>query len=302
MAQLPSLPHTLNELQRGILRPPPVLMRTVPPIKIEATLFGLVDLPLLPRTLIELQREIFRPPRPLPSGIAEPPCPPGQPFRALPKPGSIIPVISPSVTPPYQQPLFEQQRASERAKERIRHLNITFSDLTLKPFNSYLDIGAGNAQITYEIGKTYNIRDVYAVDVYPERDFRQPSEISRIIYKQIRDSRIDLPNESVDLVTAFVLIHHVRDVDTLLREINRVLKPGGWFFIREHDVISPDKIQYLNEVHRKFSHGQIEDFTKYWSRKDLDKFITDHGFDHISDSDYTEKNPQALYHTLYLRV
>jgi len=58
---------------------------------------------------------------------------------------------------------------------------------------------------------------------------------------QVRANRFDsLQDESVDLVTCLMSIHHFEDFDLMLKEIKRVLKPGGFLFVREHDVARHD--------------------------------------------------------------
>lgn len=47
-------------------------------------------------------------------------------------------------------------------------------------------------------------------------------------------ARIALPDEFVDVANAHGVIHHISDLDVrvaTLREICRVLKPGGWFYV-----------------------------------------------------------------------
>src|SRR5205823_2088675 len=44
-----------------------------------------------------------------------------------------------------------------------------------------------------------------------------------------------LSNIQVDLVTAFVSLHHIADIGKTLREISSMLSPNGAFIIREHD-------------------------------------------------------------------
>lgn len=47
------------------------------------------------------------------------------------------------------------------------------------------------------------------------------------------DGTIDLPDASVDLVVAFGVLHHIANVEFVLRELGRVLKPGGRLALRE---------------------------------------------------------------------
>ena len=61
---------------------------------------------------------------------------------------------------------------------------------------------------------------------------------SKVEYLEIETFKclIGLPDCSVDLVTCIMSMHHFRDFNQMLKEISRVLKPGGYLFIREHDV------------------------------------------------------------------
>lgn len=44
---------------------------------------------------------------------------------------------------------------------------------------------------------------------------------------------IALESGSVDLITCFGVLHHIPNVSTVLRELGRVLAPGGWLLLRE---------------------------------------------------------------------
>jgi len=44
---------------------------------------------------------------------------------------------------------------------------------------------------------------------------------------------IDLPSESIDLVTAFSVLHHIPNVEKVIAEAGRVLRSGGYFLVRE---------------------------------------------------------------------
>lgn len=45
--------------------------------------------------------------------------------------------------------------------------------------------------------------------------------------------RIDLNDSSVDLTVCFGVLHHIPNVSYVIKEISRVLKPGGYFLLRE---------------------------------------------------------------------
>ena len=60
-----------------------------------------------------------------------------------------------------------------------------------------------------------------------------------------------LVDNQVDLVTSFVTFHHVSELQTILAELVRILRVGGYLIIREHDCENKQSLsaKYLNFVH-----------------------------------------------------
>jgi ubiquinone/menaquinone biosynthesis C-methylase UbiE len=205
---------------------------------------------------------------------------------------------------PYQQPRTAGGNSQKRSAERLGHL------LRVLPagyrVDSFLDLGAGNCEITQAVAKSLGSRVVYAYDVYPVKDYVPPEAGSNIIYKQIINNQIDLPDNSVDLVTAWMSIHHLPFIDLYLSELRRVLKPGGLLFIREHDVTNPQLAIYLDQIHENYArqHGydprnHMVTKARYWGRAELRQLLAKYGFIHMSDSEYGAGNKQAVYHSLF---
>lgn len=187
-----------------------------------------------------------------------------------------------------------------RKSERVTHLL-----KLLKPntqITSYLDIGCGNAEVTAQITKEYKIHQTYGVDVYDASDFKAIDDTT-INYKQVIDSKIDVPDNSIDLITCFMSIHHFVNFSTMMKEMIRVLKPGGFLFFREHDVPESNKKlkSFLDKKHEEYP-DHPGGIINYWSRPKLKYyFVNNCAFKHIGDSDYPARNPnpQAIYHSLY---
>jgi len=186
-----------------------------------------------------------------------------------------------------------------RALKRIRHLEISGLSKNTK-IKNFLDVGTSNGQITSGIADVFNIENAYGVDVFPISKFKGPKNVQ---YKQVVDNKISLPDNNVELLTAFVSMHHFENFDEMMREMLRILAPGGYFFFREHDV-SPDNkrlIDYLDEMHAGFE-DHTEGETHYLDRLTLkNELINIYGLKHIGDSDYSGYNPQQLYHSLFMK-
>ncbi|MFT4553540.1 MAG: UDP-N-acetylenolpyruvoylglucosamine reductase/SAM-dependent methyltransferase [Chlamydiales bacterium] len=72
-------------------------------------------------------------------------------------------------------------------------------------------------------------------------------------YDPLKES--DLASRSVDLVTCFIGLHHtpVEKLDKFAESINRVLKTGGSFVLRDHDAGDPKLKSLVNVVHSIFN-------------------------------------------------
>jgi ubiquinone/menaquinone biosynthesis C-methylase UbiE len=174
----------------------------------------------------------------------------------------------------------------------------------IKNLDVLVDIGAGNAELSDYFGQQLQAKQVYALDVYPEKEFIQPSPTSTVIYKQINNLNIPLPSSSVDLVMMMMFLHHIEDKQKIIQEVYRVLNPGGFVFFREHDVDPKDyeMVRYLDQVHAKFVPDYKEhsvEKTYYISKDNLSKMLTQNNLKKVMDSNYKSKNPQAIYHSLY---
>jgi ubiquinone/menaquinone biosynthesis C-methylase UbiE len=66
-----------------------------------------------------------------------------------------------------------------------------------------------------------------------------------------------IPDASLDLVTCYIGLHHMT-VDKLgifLRSIHRVMRPGGAFIVRDHDVRSEEMRALVSLAHTVFNAG-----------------------------------------------
>lgn len=105
--------------------------------------------------------------------------------------------------------------------------------------------------------------------------------------------KIDLDDKSVDLVVAFGCLHHVANVEFIMREFARILKPGGWMVIRE-PIISMGDFRQNRVGLTKRERGIPEHL--------MQDFITKAGMDIVHRS-YCTFNPfVSLFHKMGLWV
>jgi FAD/FMN-containing dehydrogenase len=66
-----------------------------------------------------------------------------------------------------------------------------------------------------------------------------------------------LPDACVDCVSCYVGLHHMTPatLEPFMRSIARVLRPGGLFVLRDHDVRTPEMFRFVGLIHTIFNAG-----------------------------------------------
>lgn len=97
-----------------------------------------------------------------------------------------------------------------------------------------LDIGTGTGRAINSL-LNYNTKKIYALDQSQamlhllSKIYTEEIKKGRVESINASSQRIPLSSNSVDLITAFHLLKHLPNIEPTLREINKVLKPGGYF-------------------------------------------------------------------------
>jgi SAM-dependent methyltransferase len=71
---------------------------------------------------------------------------------------------------------------------------------------------------------------------------------------------IGLPAASADLVSCFIGLHHMapEKLTPFLQSIASIVRPGGYFVVRDHDVASPAMDAFVSLAHCVFNAGLKE--------------------------------------------
>lgn len=156
----------------------------------------------------------------------------------------------------------------DRIQNRVHTITNFLTRIPHVPIVNYLDYGTGDGRIAAAVADALSVppgedpntqpgRRVFAqgVDVFP---MQRP-----IPTRVVRDGE-NLPEEWTNrfqLITAFVVLHHVRNQEHILRELYRVLAPGGVLILREHDYrdMTPSAILRQQKRHMNDPQGIVLD-------------------------------------------
>lgn len=125
---------------------------------------------------------------------------------------------------------------SEDLVKFTRFLEREFGRKYLNPLASVLDLGCGNARNLMYLAQTYGVRG-FGCDISSQAiaQARKASEGLPLTYgvQSIAES-VPLPDHSQTIVLDMMTSHFLNAEErvNLIKEIKRVLKPGGWVFFK----------------------------------------------------------------------
>jgi excisionase family DNA binding protein len=162
------------------------------------------------------------------------------------------------VAPEWEQ--ISKNYYDESIKNKLINLQLLKKNMTL------MDIGAGDGYISRAVAGF--VKKVIAVDI--------SSKMLKELKKKARDTGLknietiesdgqDVPigEESIDVICANMYLHHIDDPEIAVREIKRILKPGGTVYISdfiEHtNIVLKEK---MHDVWPGFKENEIENWFK----------------------------------------
>lgn len=175
-----------------------------------------------------------------------------------------------------QSPEFGNLEANER-----------FIDETglLTPRTRVLEIGSGRGGMLHLLCRRG--LNVQGVDISAERIAEAQGRFGDLPLQQSNGTSLPFPDEAFDVVLSFDVFEHIPDTDAHLREVRRVLRPGGWYLLQ-----TPNK--WTNALFetirwRSFTRWKA-DHCSLHTKKALRARLQQHGF-HVAFDDVAVVTP-----------
>ena len=121
---------------------------------------------------------------------------------------------------------ISEEGIPELLEELLKHIN--------RPF-SIIDLGCGDGTILYALynkGLLKNANRIVGVDISEERinRLKKSCPFAEGFVSDVQDLKI-IPNESFDIAISSQVIEHVPDDSKMLKEVHRILKTDGYFYV-----------------------------------------------------------------------
>ena len=98
-----------------------------------------------------------------------------------------------------------------------------------------LDVGCGDGFFTAQILQRFNLKNVYGLDISSKAVDLARLKHPEIKFRQSALNHIPEETSSIDSVTMIEVIEHLVDIEGTLKELFRVMKPGGILLITTTD-------------------------------------------------------------------
>ncbi len=169
---------------------------------------------------------------------------------------------------------------SERRYNLFKILKI-IGTISKKEIKTFLDIGCTDGSWARTVKEILQC-DAFGIDI------SLPSVLAaekKSINAKVVDITQGIPfnDNTFDLITMVEVIEHVFDTDFVLKEVYRILRPGGYFFITTPNLCSlHNRIKILLGGHPKFLEYNITnktaDHIRVYTFKALENQLKRHGF------------------------
>jgi SAM-dependent methyltransferase len=120
-----------------------------------------------------------------------------------------------------------------------------------KEVNKVLDIGTGTGDFISVLKNLFTTCEIAGVD--PDRESLQKAKQNYpgIKFYESTGENLIFTDNTFDVVSISMALHHLKNVKKALLEINRVLKPGGWLIVAE---LFSNNLNPAQNVHKMYHH------------------------------------------------
>lgn len=199
-----------------------------------------------------------------------------------------------------------------RIDARVRDLAGILTD-DMKSPKTYLDFGGGDGTISEGIAQWLGVKKENAISADVESwlsGTQAQKQLKHITFNTIpKAGQLPYKDGQFNAITCFVVLHHIEQLDDRIDELYRILAPGGWLLIREHDCRDNATRAIIDIYHNLFelvynkapNYKQVLDeyYGEYKAKEQWHFTMRNAGFENMTNLKYPDIKPDDLLRVYY---
>ena len=130
----------------------------------------------------------------------------------------------------------------------MKQLEDFFAD---KKVSAILDIGTGTGDFVEVLKEIFPEAKITGIDPNAESLQEAAKKFPNVTFVEMCAENLEFTDNSFDLVSISMALHHLPDIQKALKEMQRVVKPMGWIIVNE---LFSDNLNPAEEVHKMMHH------------------------------------------------
>jgi ubiquinone/menaquinone biosynthesis C-methylase UbiE len=157
-----------------------------------------------------------------------------------------------------------------RAKKVIYHLP--------KNVHRVLDIGCGYKPWFFYLNpEAFQELEIIGVDIV-QYSYSEKVQFKFVVADVDHSNYLPFSDNCFDLVTSLAVIEHLQDYQSFVKEVYRVLKPGGYFILTTPHISAKPILEFLAFKFRIISREAVADHKQYFDEKKIVQNLEGAGF------------------------
>jgi len=167
------------------------------------------------------------------------------------------------------------RNVANRAERLLQHIDFREGD-------KFLEIGCGNGSACKKIAKDYKL-NVFGVDVDPDQiknAIKNIEKLNNISFSVADATNLNFDENEFDIIYSSGVLHHIKNWEMVLEEINRILKPTGYYI-------------FTDIAYSRFTTNLFKNWVKklgFYTLDDIINYMDNLGFELID-----KENPEGIY-------
>jgi len=139
-----------------------------------------------------------------------------------------------------------------------------------KEVDSILDVGTGEGDFISVLKDVFPKAQITGVDPNTESLQEAAKKYHDVLFTEMSGENLEFADKSFDVASISMALHHLPDIQSALKEMQRVVKSGGWIIVNE---LFSDNLNPAQEVHKMFHHfrSKIDRLTDTFHQETFEK-------------------------------